>query len=116
VATGFGRNQSEALINATKNYLEVLVSTNTMIPALKHSLKLRDHPISTQPSSHDDTLDLKELTDMSAITDQQEEVPVGCNCVYYEVHQHHMTEIKNLEARMKLIVKENEMLKQLLLR
>jgi hypothetical protein len=27
-----------------------------------------------------------------------------------------MTEIKNLEARMKLIVRENEMLKQLLLR
>ena len=27
-----------------------------------------------------------------------------------------MTEIKNLEARMKLIVKENEMLKQLLLK
>lgn len=40
----------------------------------------------------------------------------GCNCVYYEVHQHHLAEIKNMEARMKLIMKENEMLKELLLK
>ena len=48
---------------------------------------------------------------MSAIKEDQ-----GCSCIYYEVHQHHMEEIKNLEARMKLIVKENEMLKQLVLK
>lgn len=40
----------------------------------------------------------------------------SCGCVYYEVHKHHMAEIKNLETRMKLISKENEMLKQLLLK
>ena len=40
----------------------------------------------------------------------------GCSCIYYEVHKHHMSEIKNMEARMKLIIKENEMLKQLLLK
>ena len=67
-----------------------------MIPALKHALKIRDHQIPTQPDSHDETLDLKELTDMSAITEQQEVPSTGCTCVYYEVHQHHMTEIKNL--------------------
>ncbi len=40
----------------------------------------------------------------------------GCSCVYFEVHQHHLAEIKNMEARMKLIMKENEMLKELLLK
>lgn len=52
-----------------------------------------------------------EILDVSAIMPDR-----GCNCVYYEVHQHHLAEIKNMEARMKLIMKENEMLKELLLK
>jgi len=40
--TGFGRNQQEAFINASKNYLETLVATNMAIPQLKNALRLRD--------------------------------------------------------------------------
>jgi len=40
--TGFGRNQQEAFINASKNYLETLVATNIAIPQLKNALRLRD--------------------------------------------------------------------------
>ncbi len=29
---------------------------------------------------------------MSVIGEEQ----VGCSCIYYEVHKHHMAEIKNL--------------------
>lgn len=81
-----------------------------MIPQLKNALKLREKqtepplPVTHQVPNQDDTLDLegnRDIGDMSVIEEG------GCKCIYYEVHQHHMNEIKNLEARMKLIVKEN---------
>ena len=62
----------------------------------------------------EDTLDLEEersLSDVSAIGEEK-----GCGCVYYEIHQHHQGEIRNLEARMRLLVRENQMLKDLLLK
>jgi hypothetical protein len=75
-ATGFGRNQQEALINATKNYLETLIATNTNIPQLKNALKLREGQtisISAPRKLSDDTLDLepvRELCDLSVIADE----------------------------------------------
>ena len=66
VVSGFGRSQEEAFINATKNYLETLVATNTFIPQLKNALKLREgslklFPISqaqTKETATNETLDL----------------------------------------------------------
>jgi len=42
VATGFGRNQQEALINATKNYLETLIATNTLVVQLRTALRQKE--------------------------------------------------------------------------
>ena len=51
-ATGFGRNQQEALINAAKNFLETLIATNCFIPQLRIALKQRDlQAISLIPQS-----------------------------------------------------------------
>lgn len=42
-ATGFGRNQHQALINATKNYIENLIATNSFVPQLRSALRQRDN-------------------------------------------------------------------------
>lgn len=42
-STGFGRNQQEAMINATKNYMETLIATNTFVPELRTAIRKRDN-------------------------------------------------------------------------
>lgn len=69
VVSGFGRSQEEAFINATKNYLETLVATNTFIPQLKNALKLREGSLKMFPNSQAQTKETatNETLDLDAV-------------------------------------------------
>lgn len=69
VVSGFGRSQDEAFINATKNYLETLVATNTFIPQLKNALKLREGSLKLFPTSQVQTKETatNETLDLDAV-------------------------------------------------
>lgn len=79
-----------------KNYLETLIATNCFIPQLRSALKQRDiQTFALTPQTiPDNSIVLSEqrgIADLSCIEEEE-----GCRCVYYEVHQHHLTEIRNL--------------------